>query len=149
MVVTAICTNGAKIPNTAMSFGGGKSMSNSDYCADLDGYNIASDQMGNKNKNFMDITNDYYDRVDQDKQGFSAKTRASEFLYHKGWHNETEKGIFNQNFNKSYEEMCQQGLEEVEYEYKRNQYKENAEETNEYKNFMKSLKGKFNTYIKE
>lgn len=50
-------TNGAavKIPIKTFLFGE-KGMDNPDYKADLDGYNLATDQQANNNKTFIDIT---------------------------------------------------------------------------------------------
>lgn len=136
-------TNGAAIG--PLSFGS-KSMNNGDYKADLDGYNLATDQLADRNKNFLDVTNAYYDRIDPLKQGFDTKTRASEFLYHKGYENERSWGPFG-NYRKSYAEMCQQGLKQIDEEYKENIFKKDSYQTDEYKKFIESLEKKSNDYL--
>lgn len=108
-------------------------MDNPDYKSDLDGYNIAVDQRTNSNKSFLDISNDYYNRINPGKQEKShERTRATEFLYHKGYEDERKYGPFG-NYNKSYEDFVNQGVGRVEWEINRNGYKENWGETDEIK----------------
>lgn len=123
-----------------------KGMDNPDYKADLDGYNIAVDQRTDSNKSFLDVSNDYYKRIDPDTQVKGhGKTRATEFLYHKGYEDERKYGAFG-NYKKSYEDFVNQGIGRVEWEINRNGYKENWGETGESKKFMDAIKNHQNDY---
>lgn len=82
----------------------------------------------------------------KDKHGFgTTKTRASEFLYHKGYESERKYGPFG-NYNKKYEEYVGQGIERVEWEINLNLMKEDWLQTEEDRRFIEALRNNQSNY---